>query len=77
MATQLRQFVNDLERVVAQVKAERAFTISKGSLPDMEAYHRHCGHIRGMDYAVGLAKEMLNKMDDDEGDDEQLPEMDP
>jgi hypothetical protein len=77
MATQLRKFVNDLERVVAQVKIERAITISKGSIPNMEAYHQHCGHIKGMDYAVGMAKEMLNKLDDDEGDNNPLPEMTP
>lgn len=48
--------------------------MARGSIASMEAYHRQCGRLEGMDATVGLAKDMLNKMlSSDDGD--ELPEM--
>lgn len=74
MATQLRQFVDNLEQIVARSKSEKALSMARGSIASMEAYHRQCGRLEGMDATVGLAKDMLNKMlSSDDGD--ELPEM--
>jgi hypothetical protein len=74
MATELRNFVNNLEQVVNQAKMEQSLSIARGSLPDFNAYCRACGRVQGMETVVGLAKDMLNKMRDMEEKD-QLPEM--
>ena len=74
MQMTLAQFVKELNNLVQQAKTERAMTIAKGALPDMEQYHRQCGRLEGMDAAVQLARDMVNTLRDreDAGD---LPEM--
>lgn len=71
---QVRHFINTLEKVVQQTTMELAIAMAKGSLPDMEAYHRSCGRIQGMEQTVKISKDLLSKMIE-AADDNDLPEM--
>jgi hypothetical protein len=71
---QVKHFISNLETICKQAGLEQAIAMAKGSLPDMEAYHRSCGRIQGMDATIKIAKDLHNKMIE-AADDSDLPEM--
>lgn len=75
MATTLRSFLNDLDKVVGQTKMNQALKIANGAIPNMEQYHRSCGRLEGMDQVVAIAREMLGQMESAAEEAEGLPEM--
>lgn len=77
MAITLRGFLNDLGQVVQQTKVNQALSLAKGSVPDMERYHRACGRIEGMEEVVKMAREMLGQMEAAAEDKSGLPTMPP
>ena len=77
MATTLRSFLNDFDRVVQQTQVNIALKLAKGSCPNMEEYHRAVGRSEGMDLAVKTAREMLGQMEAAMEDDGNLREMPP
>lgn len=70
----VRQFIKDFESVITQSATQKRLAISRGSVPNMEAYNRAVGQIEGMENAVATAKEMIRQMREAEEDNE-LPEM--
>ncbi len=77
MATTLRGFLNDFDRVVQQAQVNIALKLAKGSCPNMEEYHRAVGRSEGMELAVKTAREMLGQMEAAIEDDPALREMPP
>ncbi len=77
MATTLRSFLNDFDRVVQQTQVNIALKLAKGSCPNMEEYHRAVGRSEGMELAVKTAREMLGQMEAALEDDGNLREMPP
>jgi len=77
MATTLRQFVNDLDRVVQQTQVNMSLKLGKGQCGDMKQYNRQVGRIEGMEQAVKSAREMLAQMEevDQKGDLPELPDL--
>lgn len=74
MQMTLSTFIKELAAVVQQAKLERALSMSKGNLPDMETYHRNVGRLEGLDQAVAMARDMHNTLRDRDNDSD-LPEM--
>lgn len=75
MATTLRSFLNDLGTVVQQTKMNEALKLANGSTTSMEAYHRKCGQMEGMEQCVKIAREMLGQMESAAEQDDGLPMM--
>lgn len=73
----LRQFVRTAGELVNQQKGNMALKLAKGSCPNMEAYNREVGRMEGLDIAVGMLKDMLQQLQDQEDMGDQLPEMPP
>jgi hypothetical protein len=75
MATTLRQFLNDLDRVVQQTQVNMAMKLAKGACPNMEEYNRAVGRSEGMEMAVKTARDMLGQMEAAAEEEGGLPEM--
>ena len=75
MAVSLRGFINDLNTVVQQHKAQNALKLANGSTPNMESYHRTCGRLEGLDECVKIAREMLGQLEAAQEEGDGLPEM--
>lgn len=74
MQMTLRQFIKNVEQVVAQTKGNMALKLQRGSLTGMEQYNREVGRAEGLENCVALMKDMLNKMEDADRD-KDLPSM--
>lgn len=70
----LRQFVKDLDANVQRIKIEKAISLARGSIANMESYHRQVGQGEGMEQAVAIARQMLTQLAEAE-EDNTLPEM--
>jgi len=73
----LRQFVKAAADVAGQQKGNMALKLAKGSCPNMETYNREVGRMEGLDIAIGLLKDMINQLEDQQSQGDQLPEMPP
>jgi signal recognition particle GTPase len=73
MATTLRSFVNDLDKIVQQQHMNMALKLAKGQCGTLENYHRQVGQMEGLGITVNLARDMLGQMENI--DDGGLPEM--
>ena len=68
MSIEVKRFVNAFENSIQQFCLQRSLKLGKGQCKDMEEYKLHVGEIRGLEAAVGLAKDMLRKMEIDDDD---------
>jgi hypothetical protein len=74
----IRQFVKHAGELVAQQKGNMALKLAKGSCASMEAYNREVGRMEGLDIAVGMLKDMVQQLEDQEEEKSKgLPEMPP
>lgn len=73
----LRQFVKAAGEVINAQKVQMADKIARGACPDMSAYNREVGRREGLDLAMGLLKDMLGQVEDQQTAGDQLPEMPP
>lgn len=71
----LRQFIKAAADVVGQQKGQMALKLAKGACPSMEQYNREVGRMEGMDITVGLLRDMLTQIEDQQSQGDQLPEM--
>lgn len=70
----LRQFVKNADAVIQQHKMQAAMKLQKGQHQTMEAYNREVGRAEGMEIAIGLLRDMVQKIEDAATNDD-LPEM--
>lgn len=77
MSLTLRKFVKAAGEVVSQQKGQMAMKLAKGSCSSMEAYNREVGRMEGLDLCVGLLRDMLTQIEDQDSQGEGLPEMPP
>ena len=68
MSIEVKRFVQGLEQAVGQQILAESLKLSKGQCKDFAEYRNKTGMIAGLEAAVGIAKEMRNKMDIDDDD---------
>lgn len=61
-----RQFVFNVDKVVSEAQTSLSLKLAKGSIRNMEEYHRQVGRIEGLGEGLKLIKDMLGKLEDDE-----------
>jgi hypothetical protein len=73
----IRQFVNDLDRVIQQTSVSLAMKLGKGQCGDMKQYNRAVGRMEGMEATVKSARDMLAQMEeaDQQSDLPEMPEI--
>jgi len=74
MATTLRNFVEDFEKIIAKGHTAMALKLAKGQCGSLEEYKREVGRMEGLVLAVQTAKDML-RQSESPLDDNDLPEM--
>jgi hypothetical protein len=57
--------VSDLISAVKARQSEIAFSLARGSAPDVNAYHRLVGEYAGLEHTLEIINNLLREQDDE------------